>query len=93
MVIGPWPGITWSTSSAAIRSSAATHWSMSEVMSHVCTSEKTVSPVKTTRSSGTWTANCPGVWPGVWINSTVWSPTRSVTSPVKTMRPVFMSAS
>src|ERR1700730_3840181 len=53
VVTGPWPGTTWSTSSAWTTSREATHWLMSEVMSHVWHSAKTVSPVKTTRSSGT----------------------------------------
>ena len=62
---GPCPGTSVSTSSARIRSSASIHWSTFEVMSHVWHSLKIVSPVKTARSSGTWTASWPGVWPGV----------------------------
>ena len=50
---------------ARIRSSASIHWSTFEVISQVWHSEKIVSPVKTARSSGTWTASWPGVWPGV----------------------------
>ena len=53
--------------------------------SQVWHSLKMVSPVKTTRSAGTYTATCPGVWPGVWINSKMCLPTRRVTSPVKTI--------
>ena len=80
-----------STSSVRIRSRAASHCSTLEVMSQVWQPEKIVSPVKTTRSSGTWTAICPGVWPGVWSRWNVWSPTRSVRSPVKTIVPLFGS--
>src|SRR5260370_39023090 len=61
VVTGPWPGTTWSTSSPRTTSKEATHWLTSEVMSHVWHSEKTVSPVNTTRSSGTYTATWPGV--------------------------------
>ena len=81
-----------STSSWRIRSSDSSHWSTLEVMSHVWQSQKIVSPVKTTRSSGTWTATWPGVWPGVCSRWKVWSPTRSVRSPVKTTVPLFGSA-
>ena len=70
-----------------IRSSASSHWSTFEVISHVWTSLKIVSPVKTTRSSGTWTASWPGVWPGVHRQWNVWSPTRRVRSPVNTTVP------
>src|SRR5258707_12488219 len=53
VVTGPWPGTTWSTSSPPTTSNEATHWSTSDVMSQVSHSEKTESPVKTTRSCGT----------------------------------------
>ena len=88
---GPWPGQIQSTSRVRIRSSAASHWSTSEVISQVWHSEKIVSPVNTTRSSGTWTASWPGVWPGVWSRLNVWSPTCSVRSPVNTIVPLFGS--
>ncbi len=88
---GPWPGMRKSTSSWRIRSSASSHWSTFEVISHVWHSLKIVSPVNTARSSGTWTASWPGVCPGVWSRWNVWSPTRSVRSPVKTIVPLLGS--
>ena len=79
-------------SSARIRSSAVIHWSTSEVISQVVHSEKIVSPVKTARSSGTYTATWPGVWPGVWSRWNVRSPTLRVRSPENTMSAVPMFA-